>query len=340
MATVKWAVWGSCGIAKLRTIPEGIVPAGNAELVSIYDVNTAGNRELAAKFGVRAVDSAEELLATPVDAVYVATPLYLHHEHVLACARAGKHVLCEKPFTATNRQAVEMAAACKDAGVQLGTAFMLRFHSQHQAALKMIREGKLGKMVSARAQMSCWYPPIQGAWRQNTAQGGGGSLMDLGSHCIDLMEMFLGSVKKAACFINNTIHDYESEDSATAILYFSDGAISTVDAFFCIPESFTLELYGSGGCILANGAMGDAGEMVAILDESSEGRVVQRARAYDKGIPIAPEPVNMYKAEIQEFSQTIINCRKPSINADLGLRNRKILSACYESARTGKVIDI
>jgi len=345
MATVKWAVWGSCGIAKRRTIPEGLVPADNAELVSVYDVDAQANAEMADKLGITAAASEAELLSSAADAVYIATPAYLHHEHVLAAVKAGKHVLCEKPLGMSNDQAAAMIAAAKSAGVQLGCALMMRFSSQHQAALKMIQDGKLGKMVYARAQLSCWYPPMDNAWRQNLSQGGGGSLMDLGGHCVDLLEMLLGPADKLACFTNNSVHGYESEDSATTLLNFASGAMATVDTFFCVPDTSSknaLELYGSGGSILATGTIGQgaAGQMTAYLSDPNAAYDADQARDAAAGTPIAPDPVNMYRAEVEEFSAAILDKRPAAIDAAVGLRSQKVLSACYESARTGKVIQL
>src|SRR5439155_12159956 len=174
---IKWGVIGSGGIARRRTIPEGFIPARNARLVAVYGTNTATNREVAKEFGAVAAESIEALLAADIDAVYVASPVQAHHAQVLACAKAGKHVFCEKPLGRTVAEAKKMAAGCKRAGVQFGTAFMMRFQTQHQAAAKMVQEGKLGKPVYARAQLSCWYPPIPNAWRQNPVLGGGGSLI-------------------------------------------------------------------------------------------------------------------------------------------------------------------
>ena len=101
--------------------------------------------------------------------------------------------------------------------------------------------------------------------------GGGGSLVDMGSHCIDLLEMFFGKVKSVSCFINNSVHDYESEDSALVSLFFENGAMGSVDTYFCIPDNSSkniLELYGSKGSILAKGTIGQgsAGEMTAYLE--------------------------------------------------------------------------
>src|SRR5206468_2631519 len=177
------------------------------------------------------------------------------------------------PLGRSVAEAEEMLAACKQAAVQFGTAFMMRFQTQHQAAAKMIHEGKLGQPVYARAQLSCWYPPVPNAFRQNPTLGGGGSLIDMGSHCIDLLEMFFGPVKKVSCFTNNTIHSYASEDSAVVLLHFANGALGTVDTFFCIQDNSSknaLELYGSKGSILATGTIGQSsqGQMTAYLQSS------------------------------------------------------------------------
>ena len=238
-----------------------------------------------------------------------------------------------------------MVAACAQAGVRLGTAFMMRFHAQHQAALRLIREGALGQPVFARAQLSCWYPPMPGAWRQDPALGGGGSLMDMGGHCLDLLEMFFGPVRSVSCLTNRTVHSYASEDSAVVSLQFANGALGVVDAFFCMPDEASqnrLELYGSRGSILAHGTIGQGaqGEMTAFLKDGVEGYDARQARTAGGGLPINPPPINPYRAEIEEFSQAILEHREPANNAALGLQSQRILAACYESARTGQVHSI
>ncbi|HUV66934.1 MAG TPA: Gfo/Idh/MocA family oxidoreductase [Sedimentisphaerales bacterium] len=342
---IKWAVVGSGGIARRRTIPEGIAKARNAELSGVFDVNQKVNREVAKEYGVEPAASVDELLGGDNDAIYVATPAGVHAEQVRACADAGKHVLCEKPLGMSVAEAEEMIALCRRKGVKLGCAFMMRFVAQHREALALIEQGKLGRPVYARAQLSCWYPPIEGAWRQDPATGGGGALIDMGGHCIDLLEMFFGNVAKVSCFVNNTVHGYKSEDSATAMLLFENGALGTVDTFFCIPDSSSknvLELYGSKGSILAKGTIGQgpAGQMEAFLEEDGKGYNAQQARGAGQSMKIDPEPVNTYQAEIEEFSQAIIENREPAISAELGLRSQKVLTACYESARLGRVVTL
>ena len=342
---VKWGVIGSGGIARRRTIPEGIRPADNAQLTAVFGVNQSTNGEVAEQFGVTAATTVEQLLRGDVDAVYIASPPGAHLEQTLACARAGKHVLCEKPLALAVSDAEAMVAACARAGVRLGTAFMMRFHAQHQAARQLVRDGALGRPVFARAQLSCWYPPIAGAWRQDPALGGGGSLMDMGGHCLDLLEMFFGPVKAVSCFTSRAVHSYASEDSAVATLQFANGALGSVDAFFCMPDEASqnrLELYGSLGSILAQGTIGQGaqGEMTAFLKDDAGVYDAQQTRTANGGFRISPPPVNPYRAEIEEFSQAILENRAPSNSDGLGLQSQRVLAACYESARTGIVSEI
>ncbi len=342
---IKWGVIGSGGIARRRTIPEGIMQSEYAELKFVYDINQEVNKEVAAEFKVETAKSIGELLNSDIDAVYIASPVNVHLEHVKACAKAKKHVLCEKPLGLTVKEAEDIVAVCEENGVYLGTGLMMRFLAQHQAALKLIGDGKLGKPVYGRAQLSCWYPPMEGAWRQEPEIGGGGSLMDMGSHCIDLLEMFFGKIKSVGCFVNNCVHNYESEDSAIVSLKFENGAMGTVDSYFCIPDNSSkniLELYGSKGSILAKGTVGqgDAGEMIAYLEGEDSGYDAQQQRQTADGLSISPDPVNTYRAEIDDFSLAIMEGRTPRNDGQVGLQNQKIIAACYESARTGKTIEV
>ncbi len=340
---VKWAVWGSGGIARRRTIPEGLMNAANAELAAVYDVDRDVNLDVAREYGVKACATEEELLATACDAIYIATPASLHCEQTIRAASLGRHILCEKPFGLTIEEAQRMVDACCKHQVSLGIGMMMRFHAQHQAALAMIREGRLGKPVFARAQLSCWYPPIEGAWRQDPATGGGGSLMDLGGHCIDLLEMFFGPVSQVACSTGRLVQDYPSEDTAVALLEFANGAKGVVDCLFNVPDESSmnrLELYGSRGSILAEGTIGqgEAGTMVARVQAEEQDYEAQQARSEGGGMPLSPAPVNMYRAEIEAFSRAILSGTPPPVGAEAGLSSQRILAACYESAATGRAV--
>ena len=336
----KWAVLGSAGIARRRTIPEGIAKACNAELTAVFDANPDANADVAGQFGAVACASEEALLASDADIVYIATPAWLHCEQTLRAAAAGKHVFCEKPLGMTVDEGARMVRACDDAGVRLGTGFMMRFHAQHQAALRLVRAGRLGTPVLGRAQLSCWYPPIDGAWRQIPEQGGGGSLMDLGGHCIDLLEMFFGRVRSVMCVSGSLVQRYASEDTAVVLLEFESGAKGVVDCLFNVPDASSrnrLELYGSLGSILAEGTIGqgEAGAMTAHLEDGTGEYAAQQERGVDGGFSIAPKPVNMYRAEVEAFSQAVLGGTPPPVGGGDGCWSQKVLAACYESAKIG-----
>jgi len=345
-AKVGWGVIGACGIARRRTIPEGIVPASNATLVAVTDVNQSGTKEVAEESGARPCADADEVLRMPeVQAVYLATPNYLHKELALAAARAGKHVLCEKPLAVTSADIQEMIAGCERAGVLLGVGFMMRFNVYHRKLREMIDDGSLGVPVFARGQMTCWYPPMEGVWRQDPKQGGGGSLADMGTHVIDVLEMLLGRTKSVLCRTFNRVHSYPVEDTAILILEFESGAAGIVDASFAIPDEaseFVLEVYGSKGAVKGKYslAQGPGGDMRACLLEATEGYDAQQTVESKGGFqPLQLETRNTYQAEIEAFSQAVLDGGPAPVSGEDGLWNHIVLEAAYESARTGKLVE-
>ncbi len=120
---VLWGVIGSGGIARRRTIPEGIIPAKNARLITVFDINQEVNEAVASQFNAIASHTIEELLLSEIDAVYIATPVNMHLGQVILSAKAGKHIFCEKPLGLTIQEAEGMGAICKKEGLFLGTAF-------------------------------------------------------------------------------------------------------------------------------------------------------------------------------------------------------------------------
>jgi predicted dehydrogenase len=329
---VRWGVIGAGGIARRRTIPEGIVPAENAELVAVFSPNSGA--AVAEQFGVSAARSEAELLAREIDAVYIASPVNQHLRQVELSARARKHILCEKPLGLNVAEAERMLALCRDHGVKFGTAFMMRFHRLHVAAKQKIDAGAIGRPVLGRAQLSFKYRPIVGAWRQDAQLGGGGSLMDLGGHCIDLLEMFFGTrVKQVSCMTGRLVHDYPVEDSATVLLRFASGAQGVVECFFNIPDNASLnriELYGSGGSILAEQTIG----------QGAGGRMTLRTEHGGEGEAIIAEPVNLYRAEIEAFSRAVLNDEVPPVDGDAGLWSQRVIAACYQSAAERIVVSL
>lgn len=260
MSKVRWGVIGCGGIADRRTIP-GMLMAENAELVAIMDVNASVAAKVGEKYEISQVcETVEELLRKDIEAVYIATPVFCHKEQAMMALRAGKHVLIEKPVGMSSREAYELRDIAQEKHVKLGVAMMMRFHTHHYAVKQLIAEGKLGDIVSMRAQFSCWYPEMEGSWRQNKKLGGGGALMDLGVHCIDLLQYITDTKVCGVTALCETItFGYEVDDSASLLLKMNNGAHAYVDVNFNIPDSAAqsrLEIYGTKGSIIADGTLG------------------------------------------------------------------------------------
>jgi len=348
MMKLRWGVIGAGGIADRRTIPEGIVPARNARLVAVMDVDKKRTDEVAKKYGkVRAYYDSSDLLGDDdVDAVYVAIPTYLHCRQVIEAAKAGKHILCEKPMAMNVAEAKRMIAACKKARVKLGLGYMMRFHPHHVALKKMVAQGKLGKLVMGRGELTCWYPRIKGAWRQAPELGGGGSFIDMASHCVDVLEMFFGKVKRVTAFANALVQKYPVEDTAIAVLEFQSGALGMVDALFNVPDESglcALEVYGTLGSVVASGTIGQAstGDMTARLIAKATGYTAAQTRAGAvKKFKVKPKSRNIYQAQIEEFSRAVLEKKKPPVPGEDGLWNLKVCLAVYESAKTGRAVAV
>jgi predicted dehydrogenase len=344
--TVKFGVIGCGGIADRRTIPEGILPSRLCELAAVMDSDKNRAGAVGAKYHVRAFSRVEALLALPeVDAVYVATPNCFHKDQVIAAAHAGKHVLVEKPLALTVSDAEEMIAACRRNGVLLMAGYMMRFHSHHRKLKEMIDAGDLGQVVYARVQLTCWYPLMPGAWRQVPEMGGGGAWMDLGSHCVDLLEIWLGPVRRLAGFSRSLTHAYPVDDSTTVMCEFASQAQGVVEVNYNVPDDAaqnSLEIRGTRGVVVADHTIGQGsgGNMTAYLYDQGEYSAAQE-RGQTGGVQtVQVEPVNPYRAEVEHLAECIRFGREPLNNGEHALHNLKIVLAGYESARSGRIVDV
>ncbi len=341
-AQVKFGVLGAGGIAFRRTIP-GMLQSKHCRLTAVMDpVNIEKiAQELEIK---RAYTSEEAMIADPeVDAVYIASPVNQHARQIIMAAKAGKHVLCEKPLTMTSQEAEEAIAACRENGVFLQEGYMMKFHGAHTKIKQLIDEGRLGKIVSIRAQLACWYPKMEGAWRQDPETGGGGALFDMATHLYDLLEYFVGPVKKVGATVSTLVQDYRSDDSATTLLEFETGTQATVDCFYCIPDEASrtrLEIYGSKGAILTEGTIGQGstGKVEGIFGLGEAGYDAQQEKtAAPEFAPVPYDEVNPYAAECDYFARCILDGQEPQLNGTANaLRVLKLAEAAYMSARDGQ----
>lgn len=259
MKKFKWCVIGTGGIADRRVIP-AMQKDEKSELVAVMDKNEAVAKRLSEKYGVPSFTSEKDLLqSVDCDAVYIGTPVALHFPQAKLSLESGKHVLVEKPIAISSSDGENLLAIARHAGEFLSVGYMMEYHSLHQRAKELIEEGKIGRVCSVHARFSCWYPPIEGAWRQQKALGGGGAMMDLGVHCIDLIEWLLDTrISEVKSFCKNRTFRYEAEDEAAALFMTENGVLGDIAANFNIPDACEsrLEVYGESGSILLYGTLG------------------------------------------------------------------------------------
>ncbi len=342
---VKWGVIGAAGIADRRTIP-GIMLAGNAELVSVMEVNIELAEKIRAKYGAkRAYDNADALIGDPeVEAVYIASPVVFHKEQALKAARAKKHILLEKPVSLAASEGEEVERLCRAEGVRAAAGFMMRFHAYHQKMKEIISSGKLGAVVSCRAQLTCWYPEIPGAWRQKKASSGGGALMDMGVHCIDLIQYITGSkARKVAAFTGTKTFGYEVDDSASVIFETDNGAYCYVESNFNIPDTAArcrLEIYGTKGSMLAEGTIGqvEGGKLELLLSDDGLEYAAEQERAGSSSSDVRAVFGNMYAKEIEAFGHSILTGDQIVVPLADALQVQRVVEAAYLSSDTGRFV--
>ena len=342
---VKWGVLGAAGIADRRTIP-GMLLADNAELVAVMEVNMELAEKIRGKYNAKkAYDTADKLIADPeIEAVYIASPVVFHKEQAIKAAGARKHLLIEKPIALTSEEGLEVLKICRKEGVLAASGFMMRCHAYHQKMKSIVQSGKLGDLVSCRAQLTCWYPELEGAWRQKKALSGGGAMMDLGVHCIDLLQYITGKqAKKVTGFSGNKTFHYEVEDSAAAVLELEDNVYAYVDANFNIPDAAArcrMEIYGTRGSLMAEGTIGqvEGGRVETYFSEDPSGYNAQQDRSKESAGLITAELGNLYMKEIQSFGESVLMGKPLEVPAEAAIQVQKVVEALYASSAGGRTV--
>ncbi|MBR5156658.1 MAG: Gfo/Idh/MocA family oxidoreductase [Clostridia bacterium] len=337
MKKIKWGVIGCGGIADRRTIP-GMLLCENAECVAVMDKNPESTAKVKEKYNIEHsyTDEYELLARQDIDAIYIATPVFCHKEQVFAAADAGKHILLEKPMGITVKEAKEIADYCSKKGVKLGVGFMMRFHDAHRRIKEEIEKGSIGEIISAYAKFNCWSPVSPIKWRQTKAFSGGGAMMDMGIHCIDLLQYMTSlCATEITAMGGNQVFQYpDTEDAASAVMRMNNGALFTVEANFNIPDfvGCKFEIFGTKGSISAVGSISQVEEGIVTITKNENDVVSASALEYVSG--------NMYTKEIDGFSKAILENSAVPVTAEQGIFNQQIVEAIYESNENGKHIKL
>jgi UDP-N-acetyl-2-amino-2-deoxyglucuronate dehydrogenase len=312
--------------------------------------NTPGRADaLAKEFGIRAYDSVETMLADPaVDAVTIATPSGAHMEPAVAAAKAGKHVIVEKPLEITLKRCDKIIEACEKAGVKLSSIFPSRFHDSAKLIKQAVDSQRFGRITLGDAYVK-WFRTQQyydsGAWRGTWALDGGGALMNQAVHTVDLLTWFMGPVAEVQAFTATLAHErIEVEDVCTATLKFASGALGVIEATTAAFPGYLkrIELHGSDGSAVMEE------EDIKHWDFAKKTRgdsAVLRQMAHSKstgGGAADPAAIGHHghALQIQDFVDAIRKDRNPAVDGPEGRRSVEIILAIYASAKSGKKVSL
>ena len=320
---------------------EALKQVSGAAVVAVASPNTAA--KFAGEHGITAhfSDPAAMIASADIDAVLIATPNDTHRDICLAAARAGKHVLCEKPLALNLPEADEMVAACESAGVSLLYAENLLFAPMYGRVRQLAQRGSVGAPFLVK-QAQCHGGPYS-PWFWDVERAGGGVLLDMGCHSIHSICWTIGAWPIA---VTATLGRYahaektRGEDHATVLLHFGDGALGIAENSWAMPGGNDyLEVYGPKGRLTADLERGPAISMY----RAPAGESAADAGATRSGwqYPLYEDAWQFgFPQELQHFVDVCEGRELPRSTGADGRRVLEIICAAYESARLGRRVDL
>jgi predicted dehydrogenase len=320
MATLNWGLIGAGDIARKRIAP-ALRDAENCNFVAVSRAREELAEEFAKEFGAKKWFAKwEDLLADDeIEAVYIATPVFLHAAQAIAAAERGKHVLCEKPMALSAAECDAMIAACRANNVKLGIAYYRRFYPVIIRAKELIAGGRLGKISFAQVNAFEYFNPTPDHpryWFLEKSKSGGGPMMDFGCHRIEVLTNLFGEVKELKSIVSNAVFGREVEDTAAALFQFENGTCANLTVTHAAREAQdTLDIFGTEGSIhipVLNGA-----------------EIKIRTGAEEKTEFHAPA-ANIHQPLIEDFADAVLNDRQPIVSGETGREVARLEEEIYQ----------
>lgn len=327
----KFAVIGCGAISKSHFV--GIADTEEAELVAVCDVNIEQAEVAAKQYGVRAYSDYEQLLSqSDIDVVSICTPSSLHHEQTILAARAGKHVICEKPLAIKLEHALEMVDECERQGVRLATVFPRRMSPAARYAKRLIDEGRLGQLslCSGHAKFyrdQAYYDSA--GWRGTWAWDGGGSMMNQGIHTVDMLQWLAGPVESLYGYSHNVLRSIEVEDTSVTALKFASGALGMLETTTTAHNQPDHQIV----------IQGDLGTLVLTGNELTKLDIRGGGEQLPAFVPPAKR-IGGHTQQIQDMARAILEDREPIITGRDGVHSLAIILGTYESQRSHREVQL
>ena len=330
---VGYAVVGLGYIAQAAVLPAFGHAKRNSRLVAFVSGDREKQRALPRRYGVEHVygyEDYEECLANPaVDAVYIALPNHMHRDYAVAAARAGKHVLCEKPLAVTSGECEEMIEAAAEAGVRLMTAYRLHFEAANLKAVEIVRSGRLGEPRIFQSLFSMHVE--EGNIRLSPTDLGGGPIYDIGIYCINAARYLFRAEPSEVFAASASIGGRKfahCPEMMSVVLRFPVERLATFTCSFGASDAGWYEVVGTRGRLRMEPAF-----------EYAE-PIVQRLRVDGKTRETKFAKRDHFAPELLYFSDCVLEGREPEPSGREGLADVRIIRAVLESARTGRVVKL
>lgn len=354
MKKIHYAIIGCGVIAPFHA--QAVLSDERAELVAVCDIIEEKAKAFAEKFNVKSfyTDYNEMLKRDDIDVVSICVPSGLHGQCVIACAKAGKHVLCEKPIDIHTDVMTNMIEAVKENNVKMGCIFQNRTMPGLKKIKEILDSGELGRMVIVECQYRGYRSPAyykSAGWRGTWALDGGGCLMNQGIHGVDTMCWLAGDVDSVIAITDHMLRDIEVEDAANALLEFKNGAKGVLmgttlsHAVETSPEGDYFRFECEKGTIIYSGGKstlylqeGDGyySTKIKTISLDSEGSSEGESSAADP----TKVDTNRHSALVSDMISAIIEDRDPYITGDSARIGVDVVLAVYESSRQGKKVKV
>lgn len=338
------AIVGTGNIAAAHA--DAVAKLPNARLVGVISRTADRARELAERHGAKLYPDLDALLGDEeVDIVAVCTPSGAHLEPAVAAARAGKHLVVEKPLEVTSERASALVAAADEAGVVLAAIFMSRFADANAALKRAIEAGELGRLVQGDAYVK-WYRSQEyydsGDWRGTWRLDGGGALMNQAIHQLDLLLWLMGPVEEVFAYAATATHQrLEVEDTLVAVLRYRNGALGQISAATSLwpGRPKLLEVHGERGSVRVRDDALECWDLQGLSEEQRAATIERYGSAATGGAadPMAISFEN-HRRQYQDLLEALSENRRPRVDGREGLRSVELVEAIYRSAREGRPV--
>jgi len=331
-AKTGWGLIGASTIAREYMIDAIRAQAGH-DVVAVMSSSAERAKAFAAENRIdSACDSLDVLLADPsVRVVYVSTTNELHRPQVLAAAKAGRHVLCEKPLALTVEDAADMVRACREAGVVMATNHHLRNAATHRKIRELIRGGAIGRPLFARVFHAVYLPPHLQGWRLDKPQAGGGVILDITVHDIDTLRFLLDAEPVEAVGIAQSASMAREglEDGAMSVVRFDNGVLAQLhDAFTLKHAGHGIEIHGDAGSVIGRN----------VMSQRPVGEVVLRNDAGEQVVPVEHE--GLYVRGVGAFCAALQGNGTPAATGEDGVRSLAAAIAVADACRAGSLVRV